>query len=315
MTTVDVGVPRRSRWLVAGLLLSCALGTAAEPAQPRPVTLAILPFAADTGLNEATAANLTDLLTVALAQDGTFALLERDQWQAIMAEQQLRDSGLSQTQRLVQAGQLLGAQLLVTGRVFNLGRRRTVIAQCISCETQQTVGAALRTEAEAPLLPTVEQLAAALLMQVQTHRAGLLPSTVTLAESVAQLRLPMPPTGSSSFAIRWQGEVAVDVQATMEQVVREGFAAAGFVAAAADGDRYVTIACEVVPLAKVRGRSCHQLRVTLQVAAHGSVPAATVTGQRVFMDDAPGGTERVIRELTSYLVVQLLPRLLPAEDN
>ncbi len=68
---------------------------------------------------------MSDILTTALVQSGRFRIFERGQLESVMQEQGLGMTGAITEQTAAQAGQLLGAELIVMGSVTEFGAKES----------------------------------------------------------------------------------------------------------------------------------------------------------------------------------------------
>ena len=64
---------------------------------------------------------LADMLTTALVNSGNYRVIEREQLNEVLAEHSLSGSGLVSTESIVEAGNLLGVDLMVFGSITEFG--------------------------------------------------------------------------------------------------------------------------------------------------------------------------------------------------
>ena len=87
------------------------------------------------GEDASTGALLADLLSAELSNRDALQVVERGQFENLLAEQSLNRSGVLATETAAKVGCLLGAQVLITGRAFSLNRRLIVTARMIRTDT------------------------------------------------------------------------------------------------------------------------------------------------------------------------------------
>ncbi len=105
-----------------------------------PLTVAVLPFeSSDEQLSEK-AAEAAALLATQLSTKPELWLLERADIEKILGEQTMKLSGLTDPGSAVQVGKLLGAKVLVTGRLIRSGSNSILVAKVMSTETSRVFG-------------------------------------------------------------------------------------------------------------------------------------------------------------------------------
>lgn len=133
----------RSLWTLC-LLLSLtplALAQPQEPAAtgpaaaPAPLTVAVLDFEVHDPSQPELGAQIAEALTAMLAGEPNVQLVERALLDQTLNEHQLNLSGLVEPEQAVQIGRLVGARLLVTGKLFLMGERLFLTVKIIGTET------------------------------------------------------------------------------------------------------------------------------------------------------------------------------------
>jgi hypothetical protein len=105
-----------------------------------PLTVAILDFESrDEPLRDA-GAQATTLINAALSTEADLILVERAELQKILGEQELGLSGNVSSDTAAKVGQLTGAKVLVTGRVFKADKELVMVAKIIGTETSRVYG-------------------------------------------------------------------------------------------------------------------------------------------------------------------------------
>lgn len=140
---------------------SAEKSVAVEEAKPLAVT--VFPFSTPKG-QEKMGQDVGEMLTLLLSAEPGLQLIERETLNKVIEEQTLSLTGLVDASQAIRVGKLVGAQIIVVGRIFELGESRLVTAKLISSETTQILGAVERGSLEKP----VDELVFALGVKVAT---------------------------------------------------------------------------------------------------------------------------------------------------
>ncbi len=134
------------RALLVGLCVVVAV--AAGQPQEAPRAIAVMPFtAAGTGgANREMADALRDLLTADLSSFPEVRLVERERLDDVLREQALSAVGLTEADRRMRVGRLVGARLLLSGAMTPVDGRIRIDAHLIEVETGRVI-ASRRAEA------------------------------------------------------------------------------------------------------------------------------------------------------------------------
>ena len=138
--------------LAAALCASTAFAQPAAVEPPVPLPTAVFDFqAADRSL-EKKGAEVGILLNAALSTHRGVFLVERQEVEKIMGEQEIGLSGTVSPESAAKVGALVGAKVLITGRVFESGGKGYLVSKVIGTETGRVFG----DLATAPSLDTLE---------------------------------------------------------------------------------------------------------------------------------------------------------------
>jgi len=110
------------------------------PARPGMPTAAVLTFQSNLKEPQDSGQMMADILSARLCAVAGLTVVSREDIEKILNEQKLTLAGLVGPEQAVKVGKLLGAQLLVTGRVTVAGSAVYVICKVISSETGQMKG-------------------------------------------------------------------------------------------------------------------------------------------------------------------------------
>ncbi|MFH1850962.1 MAG: CsgG/HfaB family protein [Candidatus Neomarinimicrobiota bacterium] len=118
------------------------VATTVEPAD-KPLPIAVLNLEGR-GVSAQEADILTERLRSLLVQEGRYQLVERSRMEAILQEQGFQQSACATSECLIQAGQILGVQRMVSGTVGRIGGSYTVDVRLFDVESTQILKAVSR---------------------------------------------------------------------------------------------------------------------------------------------------------------------------
>ncbi len=146
-------------FLVVALL--CAATTFAELAAGEtamPLPTAVLDFEASDRSLEKKGSDVGVLLNAMLSTKSAVFLVERQEVEKILAEQELGLAGTIAPESVAKIGALIGAKVLITGRIFETDGKGFLVAKVIGTETGRVFG----ETATAPSLNTLDAQVAVL---------------------------------------------------------------------------------------------------------------------------------------------------------
>ena len=181
-------------FLLAAALLPLNIATAQtnEPPvdgnPPEPVATAVLDFDATDRRYPTLGKDVADLLTVSLMSEPGLILVERSRLAEALSEQELGLSGMVTPQTAATLGNLTGAKVLVSGRVFEVGNERVVVARVLSAETGRVFAEKISTRSDGELTAATDALGEKVAALVATQRDALVASPETEEDVIAALR-------------------------------------------------------------------------------------------------------------------------------
>ncbi|NJL32400.1 MAG: hypothetical protein HC898_12730 [Phycisphaerales bacterium] len=119
-------------------------------------------------------------MTAILSTEPNLRLVERITLQQALQEQSLSLTGLVDTQQAVAVGKLIGAQILINGKVFLMGKKVYITAKLIGVETSLVEGALVRGDIDNPMDELVLQLTQNITQSLQTKASSLIPPSQAL---------------------------------------------------------------------------------------------------------------------------------------
>lgn len=148
------------------LLMSAATPTFAQesPAdataeEKRPITVAVLNFDVGQSADPQLASLFSDVVAIMLTSQGDFQVVDRTSIEQTLQEQSLSLTGLVSNEDAVRIGKLVGARLLVIGKVIEVGKARMMTAKVIGTETTLMNGVLVKGDLASPPEEMIAQLA------------------------------------------------------------------------------------------------------------------------------------------------------------
>jgi TolB-like protein len=144
--------------VLAILLLAVPTLHAGETAKPK-LTVAVLDFAAKDPGNPDLGKQVAETVAVSLSMEDTLTVVDRSDLERTAGEHELNLSGVVDTNTAVRLGKMVGARILVTGKVFPLGNKIILTAKLIGTETTLVEGVLVKGEASGAIDELVLSLA------------------------------------------------------------------------------------------------------------------------------------------------------------
>ena len=154
-------------------------------------TVAVLNFEARSrqAENEMVGKSVSELLFVNLLESGSVDLVERAELDKALDELHLSTVGLTTPESQLKLGQLVGAKILITGSVFEAGKKRYAIAKIIGTETSRVKGCSVSGSGD--YMELVPELAEKVKSILEKDSAALLPKKATVfsaADTLATIK-------------------------------------------------------------------------------------------------------------------------------
>lgn len=172
---------------IFSLLISILLAGAGW-ATAEPLTVAVLPFeSSDPALAER-GDEVAALLGAHLSTEDGVWTVERSQIDAVLGEQTLGLSGLADPATAIRVGQLIGAQVLVMGRVIPSGKKVVLVAKIISSSTSRVFGETVMAGADEDWTAPSGELSEKIGSILSERKADFVPVVVSRDERLAQIK-------------------------------------------------------------------------------------------------------------------------------
>jgi hypothetical protein len=172
--------------LIWALLL--AAGTIIRAAQPDILTVAIFNFDSQDEAVRDLGSKVADLVNANLSAEPNLITVERAELNKVLGEQELGLSGTVNPDSAAKIGQLTGAKVLVTGRVFKVDNQTVIVAKVIGTETSRVYGEMVQGGSSAKLVDLSADLAKKIAADISAKSATLVARVETRDERIAQLK-------------------------------------------------------------------------------------------------------------------------------
>ncbi|MDH3582935.1 MAG: CsgG/HfaB family protein [Phycisphaerae bacterium] len=156
--------------------------------KPRRLTVAVLGFDANDPGNPALGEQISEMLVASLSADDSFELVDRRTMEATLREHELALTGMVPPAHAIKAGKLLGAQILVTGRAFQLGERVYVTGKLIGTETTLVKAVMVKGDEDADIGELALELAEKVDQGIVKHGRALTGADLVKANPVPALQ-------------------------------------------------------------------------------------------------------------------------------
>lgn len=123
------------------------------------LTVAILDFQATTAGSPELGKQISETLIATLSGEPGYSLVDRSSLSHTLQEHELNLSGLVNADEAAKIGKLVGAKILITGKVFALDKQMFITAKLIGVETSLVEGVIVKAEKDAEIGTLVMQLA------------------------------------------------------------------------------------------------------------------------------------------------------------
>ena len=157
-------------------------------AEPVRVTVAVLDYEGTLPGNKDLGTQIADILTARLSIEDSFDLVERAKLGKILEEQKLKLVGMIDQQQSAKVGKLLGAKLLVMGKIFAVDKKLMIITKVVGVETGLLKGTLRKADMNKPLSETIMMLTEDVTDVITKNAARLLPKDARLIDPLVGLR-------------------------------------------------------------------------------------------------------------------------------
>jgi hypothetical protein len=203
-------------------LICAALLALAFSAQAANVmTIAVFDFESKDEAVRDLGPKVASLINAQLSANPTVITVERAELEKALGEQELGLSGTIEPETAAKVGHLTGAKVLVTGRVFNVGRETMIVAKIIGTETSRVYGEVVRGTTGSASISDMSTDMAGRIAKLVADKADTLVAKVEKPEDLIGRLQPQVqdrklPTVSITIAERHIGTSTIDPAAETE---------------------------------------------------------------------------------------------------
>ena len=163
---------------------------------------------------------IATLVNANLSAEPNLILVERAELDKALGEQELGLSGTVTPESAAKVGQLTGAKVLVTGRVFKTDTELFIVAKIIGTETSRVYGELVKGGVNAPISDLSESLAKKIAADVTQKGDTLVAKVETREDRIAKLKKELDgkklPVVSVKIAEQHFGQHVIDPAAQTE---------------------------------------------------------------------------------------------------
>lgn len=170
------------------LLAILLMGAIARAGSPEILTVAVFDFDSRDESVRDLGPKVAALVNADLSAQPELITVERTELEKALGEQELGLAGTVNADSAAKVGQLTGAKVLVTGRVFKVENQTLIVAKVIGTETSRVYGEMAQGPASASIIDLASNLAAQVTAVVTQKGDTLVAKVQTREERVAGLK-------------------------------------------------------------------------------------------------------------------------------
>jgi hypothetical protein len=206
--------------LISVLALVCLAGMVARAELAQPLTIAVFDFESGDENVRDLGPKVATLVNANLSADPNLITVERAELEKVLGEQELGLSGTVTPDSAAKVGNLTGAKVLVTGRVFKTDAEIFIVAKIIGTETSRVYGELVKGGVDASLSDLSESLAKKIAADVIQKGDTLVAKVTTREDRVAKIKKELSdkklPVVSVKIAEQHFGQHVIDPAAQTE---------------------------------------------------------------------------------------------------
>jgi Curli production assembly/transport component CsgG len=170
--------------LLAALVFSAGKILAADAA----LTVAVFDFDSPDDAVRGLGPKIATLVGVDLSAEPDLILVERAELEKALGEQELGLSGTVSPESAAKVGNLTGAKILVTGRVFTVDNQTIIVAKVIGTETSRVYGEVVNGKSNAAITDLAAELAKKIAADVTQKSDTLIAKVASPADRIAKIK-------------------------------------------------------------------------------------------------------------------------------
>lgn len=180
---------------LAILAATAAFAQSTKPAATQPstrptdVTVAVFDFDASLPGNPELGKQVGNTLNALLSEGGGVTLVDRGEIHRTLGETALNLSGVVDQDKAVKVGKLVGARILITGKLFTLDKTQYATAKLIGTETTRVEGVLVKVKTGTDTGDLVAQLAEKIQQRLVEKATSLLPTDAPQPDPLDELKV------------------------------------------------------------------------------------------------------------------------------
>ncbi len=206
--------------LITVLTLSLLAGAFAHAELQQPLSVAVFDFDSKDENVRDLGPKIATLVNANLSAEPNLIIVERAELEKALGEQELGLSGTVSSETAAKVGQLTGAKVLVTGRVFKTDTELFIVAKIIGTETSRVYGEMVKGGVNASFSDLSESLAKKIATDVAQKGETLVAKVETHEDRVAKIKKALGdkklPVVSVKIAEQHFGQHVIDPAAQTE---------------------------------------------------------------------------------------------------
>jgi TolB-like protein len=169
------------------LLLTATL-TLTRAAAPQTLTVAVFDFESKDEAVRDLGPKVSTLLNATLSSEARLITVERAELDKVLSEQELGLSGTVSADTAARVGKIIGAKVLVTGRVMRTETELVIVAKVISAETSRVFGEMVQGAPNAAITGLATELAGKIVATITKNAEQLASVEVTREERLEKMK-------------------------------------------------------------------------------------------------------------------------------
>jgi hypothetical protein len=157
-------------------------------ADQKVLTVAVFNFESKDEAVRGLGPKVSDLINANLSAESDIITVERAELEKVLSEEELGLSGTVNPESAAKIGQLTGAKVLVSGRVFKVDEQTIIVAKVIGTETSRVYGEMVQGGSSAKLVDLSANLAKKIAADVSEKGDTLVAKVETRDTRIAQLK-------------------------------------------------------------------------------------------------------------------------------
>jgi hypothetical protein len=202
------------------ILALLTAGVIAQAASPNVLSVAVFDFESKDEAVRDLGPNVATLLNANLSAEPNLITVERAELEKVLGEHELGLSGTVDPNSAAKIGQLTGAKVLVTGKVFKSDGQTVIVAKVIGTETSRVYGEMVQGGSSAKLVDLSSELAKKIAAEISAKGDTLVAKVESRDERIARLKKSLEgkklPAVSVKIAEQHFGNRVIDPAAQTE---------------------------------------------------------------------------------------------------